>query len=142
MMLFLDVRKLTVFPHIRPAGVNFSLGLQVQVLLEITIFHLHKSVPTAGIIRVASVIRERPLYEEIRYSLDITACLIYTFYVSFSSSFTFQTGKFTVVWNRTTVYSYLYLQIKWQMKWYLKWLNVISSNDSKEIGAKDTSHFK
>ena len=40
----------TVFPHIRPAGINFSLGLQVRVLLEITKFHLHKSVPGVGII--------------------------------------------------------------------------------------------
>ena len=56
----------TVFPHIRPAGINFSLGLQVRVLLEITKFHLHKSVPTAGIIRVAGIIRGRALYEEIR----------------------------------------------------------------------------
>ena len=30
----------TVFPHIRPAGINFSLGLQMRVLLEITKFHL------------------------------------------------------------------------------------------------------
>ena len=49
----------TVFPHKRPAGNNFSLGLQVRVLLEITKFHLHKSVPTAGIIRVAGIIRGR-----------------------------------------------------------------------------------
>ena len=56
----------TVFPHIRPAGINFLLGLQVRVLLEITEFHLHKSVPTAGIIRVAGVIRGRALYEEIQ----------------------------------------------------------------------------
>ena len=46
----------TVFPHIRPAGINFLLDLQVRVLLEITKFHLHKSVPTAGIIRVAGII--------------------------------------------------------------------------------------
>jgi hypothetical protein len=52
--------------HIRPAGINFSLGLQVRVLLEITKFHLHKSVPTAGIIRVAGIIRGKALYEEIR----------------------------------------------------------------------------
>ena len=57
----------TVFPHIRPAGINFSLGLQVRVLLEITKFHLHKSVPTAGIIRVAGIFRGRALYEEIWY---------------------------------------------------------------------------
>ena len=29
----------------------FSYGLQLRVLLEITKFHLHKSVPGAGIIR-------------------------------------------------------------------------------------------
>ena len=57
----------TVFPHTRPAGINFLLGLQVRVLLEITKFHLHKSVPTAGIIRVEGIIRVRALYEEIRY---------------------------------------------------------------------------
>ena len=57
----------TVFPHIRPAGINFSLGLQMRVLLEITKFHLHKSVPGAGIIRNAGIIRGRALYEEIRY---------------------------------------------------------------------------
>ena len=59
-------RMITVFPHIRPAGINFSLGLQVRVLLEITKFHLHKSVPGAGIIRNAGIIRGRALYEEIR----------------------------------------------------------------------------
>ena len=53
---FLHKNQHTVFPHIRPAGINFSLGLQVRVLLEITKFHLHKSVPTAGIIRVAGII--------------------------------------------------------------------------------------
>ena len=36
---------LTVFPHIRPASIIFSQGLQLRVLLEITKFHLHKSVP-------------------------------------------------------------------------------------------------
>ena len=57
----------TVFPHIRPAGINFSLGLQVRVLLEITKFHLHKSVPGAGIIKNVDIIRGRALYEEIPY---------------------------------------------------------------------------
>ena len=57
----------TVFPHIRPAGINFLLGLQMRVLLEITRIHLHKSVSTAGIIRVAGIIRGRALYKEIRY---------------------------------------------------------------------------
>ena len=62
-------RKLfTVFPHIRPADINFLLGLQLRVLLEITKFHkfhLHKSVPGAGIIRNEGIIRGRALYEEI-----------------------------------------------------------------------------
>ena len=49
----------TVFPHIRPAGVIFSLGLQLRVLLEMTDFHLHKSVPGAGIIRNVSIIQGR-----------------------------------------------------------------------------------
>ena len=46
--------------------INFSLGLQMRVLLEITKFHLHKSVPAEGIIRVAGIIQGRALYEEIR----------------------------------------------------------------------------
>ena len=58
----------TVFPQIRPAGINVLLGLQMQVLLEITKFHLHKSVPGAGIIRIAGIILGRALLEEIRYS--------------------------------------------------------------------------
>ncbi len=57
---------LTVFPHIRPAGIIFSYGLQMRVLLEITKFHLHKSVPGAGIIRNMGIIGGRALYEEIR----------------------------------------------------------------------------
>ena len=57
----------TVFPHIRPAGIIFLLGLQLRVLLEITKFHLYKSVSSAGIIRNAGIIRGRALYEEIRY---------------------------------------------------------------------------
>ena len=56
----------TVFPHIRPAGIIFSLGLQLRVLLEITKFHLNKSVPGAGIIRNAGIIRGRALYEGIQ----------------------------------------------------------------------------
>ena len=39
----------------------------MRVLLEIAKFHLHKSVPGAGIIRSAGIIRGRALYEEIRY---------------------------------------------------------------------------
>ena len=56
----------TVFPHIRPAGIIFLLGLQLWVLLEIAKFHLHKSVLGAGIIRNAGIIQRRALYEEIR----------------------------------------------------------------------------
>ena len=52
----------TVFPHIRHAGIILLVGLQLRVLLEITKFHLHKSVPGAGIIRNAGIIRERDLY--------------------------------------------------------------------------------
>ena len=43
----------TVFPHIRPAGIIFSFGPPLQILLEIAEFHLYKSVPGAGIIRNA-----------------------------------------------------------------------------------------
>ena len=57
-----------MFTHIRPAGIIFSWGLQLRLLLEITKFHLHKSVPGAGIIRNAGIIRGRVLYEEIRYA--------------------------------------------------------------------------
>ena len=56
----------TVFPHIRPAGIIFLLGLQLRVLLEITKSYLHKSVPGVGIIRNAGIIRGKVLYEEIR----------------------------------------------------------------------------
>ena len=59
----------TVFPHIRPAGNNFLLGLQMRVLLEIAKFHLHKYVPGAGIIRNAGIIRGRALYEGKGYVL-------------------------------------------------------------------------
>ena len=55
----------TVFPQIRPAAIIFSWGLQLQVLLEITKFRLHKSMPGAGIIRNAGIIPGRVLYEEI-----------------------------------------------------------------------------
>ena len=57
---------ITVFPHIRPAGINVLYGLQLRVLLEITKFHQHKSMPGAGIIRNAGIIRGRALYEDIR----------------------------------------------------------------------------
>ena len=42
------------------------MGPQMRVLLEIARFHLHKSVPSAGIIRDAAIIQGRVLYEEIR----------------------------------------------------------------------------
>ena len=58
---------LTLFPHIRPAGIIFSWGLQLRILLEITKFHLHRSVPGAGIIRNAGIVQGRVLYEEIQY---------------------------------------------------------------------------
>ena len=48
-------------------GIIFVQGLQLQVLLEITKFHLHKSVPAAGIIRDAGFIQGKALYEEIWY---------------------------------------------------------------------------
>ena len=59
-------RQSIVFPHVRHAGTIFSQGLQLRILLEITQFHLHKSVLGAGIIRNAGIIRGRALYEEIR----------------------------------------------------------------------------
>ena len=40
---------------------------KLRVLLEITRFHLHKSVPGVGIVRNAGIIGGRALYEEIRY---------------------------------------------------------------------------
>ena len=61
-----DIRiLLTVFPLIRPAGINFVFGLQLRVLLEIIKFHLNKGVSGADIIRNAAIIRGRVLYEEI-----------------------------------------------------------------------------
>ena len=42
--------KNTVFPHIRPAGINIWHSLQMRVLLENTTFSLHK------IIRIAEII--------------------------------------------------------------------------------------
>ena len=47
----------TVFPQIRPAGIIFSLGLQLRVSLEITKLHLHKRVSGNGIIRNVGIIR-------------------------------------------------------------------------------------
>jgi hypothetical protein len=58
----------TVFPHIRPAGIIISCSLQMQVLLENTTLLLHKVIRNTGIIRVADIIRERVLYEEIWYT--------------------------------------------------------------------------
>ena len=51
----------------KTAGIIFSWGLQLRVLLEIAKLHLHKSVLGAGISRDAGIIRGRVLYEEIRY---------------------------------------------------------------------------
>ena len=48
-----------LFPHIKPSGIIFSLDPQLHVLLEIAKFHLHKSVPGAGIIRNAGIIQGR-----------------------------------------------------------------------------------
>ena len=62
MQIFCFWTKGTVFPHIRPTGIIFSYGLQLRVLLEITKFHLHKSVPGAGIIRIAGIIPGRALF--------------------------------------------------------------------------------
>ena len=52
----------TVFPHIRPAGIIILHSLQMRVLLENTTFLLHK------IVRIASIIQGRVLYEEIQIS--------------------------------------------------------------------------
>ena len=41
------------------AGIIFLWGLQLQVLLEITKFHLHQCVPGAGIIRIVGIIQGR-----------------------------------------------------------------------------------
>ena len=54
----------TVFPHIRPVGIIFLHGLKLRALLEITNFHLNKSAPGGGIIKNASIIQGRTLYEE------------------------------------------------------------------------------
>ena len=66
-----ELIQLTIFCHIRPTGIIFSWGLQLRVLLEITKFHLHKSVPGAGIIRNEVLILGRALFAEIRYMLFI-----------------------------------------------------------------------
>ena len=65
---------LMIFPQIRPAAIIFSWDLQLRVLLEMTKFHLHKSVPGAGIIRNAGIIRGRVLFEEIRYVVLCAEC--------------------------------------------------------------------
>ena len=56
------------------AGIIFLWGLQLQVLLEITKFHLHQCVPGAGIIRIVGIIQGRALYEEIRYAPSFIVC--------------------------------------------------------------------
>ena len=56
----------TIFPHIRPAGIIILCSLQMRVLLENTIFLLHKVIRIASIIRDAGIIRGRVLYEKIR----------------------------------------------------------------------------
>ena len=58
--------KVTVFPHIRPAGIIILHSLQMRVLLENTTFLLHKIVRIALIIKVVGIIRGRDLHEEIR----------------------------------------------------------------------------
>jgi hypothetical protein len=50
--------SITVFPHIRPAGIILLHSLQMRVLLENTSFLLHKIVRIAGIIRVAGTEKE------------------------------------------------------------------------------------
>ena len=72
------VESVTVFPHIRPAGIIISHSLQMRVLLENTTFLLHKIVRIEGIIRVAGIIRGRALYEEIRYLhfLEANYCVL------------------------------------------------------------------
>ena len=61
---------ITVFPHIRPAGIIILHSLQMRVLLENTTFPLNKIVRIAGIIRVTGIIQGRALYEEIQYFMD------------------------------------------------------------------------
>ena len=60
---FLSV--VTVFPHIKLAGIIILHSLQMRVLLENITFLLHKIVRISGIIRVVGIIRGRALYEEI-----------------------------------------------------------------------------
>ena len=77
---------------IRPKGINFLLGLQLRVLLEISKFHLHKSVPAAGIIRVAGIIRGRVLYTVIqkecqRYRLFFLRWIAQFFYINLHEAF-------------------------------------------------------
>ena len=48
----------------------------MQVLLEITKFHLHESVPGAGIIRNAGIIPGSALYEVIRYPKEKSSVII------------------------------------------------------------------
>ena len=73
---------LTVFPHIRPAGIIILCSLQMRVLFENTTFFRHKLIRIAGIIRVAGIVRGRVLYEEIRY---FKSCLHYCAFHSYAS---------------------------------------------------------
>ena len=57
----------TVFPHIRPTGIIILCSLQIRVLLENSIFLLHKVIRIACIIRDGGIIRGRVFYEEIWY---------------------------------------------------------------------------
>ena len=57
----------TVFPHIVPARIIILCSLQMQVLLENSIFLLHKVIRIACIIRDAGITRGRVFYEEIQY---------------------------------------------------------------------------
>ena len=58
---------ITVFPHIRPAGIIILHSLQMQVLLVNTTFLPHKIIRIAGDIRVVGIIWGKVLYVEIRY---------------------------------------------------------------------------
>ena len=53
------VALITVFPHIKPMDIIILCSLQMQVLLENSIFLLHKVIRIAGIIRDAGNIRGR-----------------------------------------------------------------------------------
>ena len=42
----------TLFPHIRPVGIIISNSLQMRVLLENTIFSLHKIIRNGGLLEL------------------------------------------------------------------------------------------